>query len=101
MALERLRWGGPAFCAQRRKIDPNEIKRLYAPPEILRFGDRKGEAVISIAPDQEQSVILHNAFNNVNTVSRNAPAKIEGAKLVCRQGQMTKNSFQYPDNFTC
>jgi hypothetical protein len=66
-ALERLRRGEPAIAPQRRKPDPSEIRRLYAPPAILKFGDRKGEAVISIAPDQEQSVlIMHNAFNKLH-----------------------------------
>jgi mannosyltransferase OCH1-like enzyme len=34
----------------------------------------------------------------VDTVAGCASVEIEGAKLICRQGQFTKKSFQYPDN---
>jgi hypothetical protein len=33
----------------------------------LKFGDREGEAVIEVAPEQEQSVLIsHNALNKLH-----------------------------------
>ena len=38
-----------------------------APSEKLKFGDREGEAVIEVAPEQEQSVhISHHALNKLH-----------------------------------
>jgi hypothetical protein len=48
--------------------DHDDIRRWYRPPvQKLEFGDHEGEAVISVAPEQEQSVfLLHNALNDLN-----------------------------------
>jgi hypothetical protein len=67
IALERLRRGEPAIAPRRQKLGLNEVKRLYVSPVVLTFGDRAGELVTSVAPDQEQSVlIMHNALNELH-----------------------------------
>ena len=50
-ACNRLRRGEPALPPKREKPDADDIRRWYQPPtRELRFGDREGEAVISVAP---------------------------------------------------
>lgn len=66
-ARMRARLGEPVRPPKKEKPNPSDIKRLYTPPAILKFGDREGEKVISIDADQEQSVfLLHNALNDLN-----------------------------------
>jgi hypothetical protein len=63
-ALAKLHRGEPALPVKKEKVSFEDIRRWHrAPEEKCKFGDREGEAVISVAPIQEQSVfITHNAL---------------------------------------
>jgi hypothetical protein len=47
---------------------PNNIRSWHcAPSEKFRFGGREGEAVIEVAPEHEQSVLIsHHALNKLH-----------------------------------
>jgi len=66
-ARMRARRGEPVLLPRKEKPSLDEIKRLYTPPAILKFGDREGEKVVPVEADQEQSVFrLHNALNDLH-----------------------------------
>jgi hypothetical protein len=64
----RARLGQPVLLPKKERPGLDDVRRWHrAPSEKLKFGDREGEAVIEVAPEQEQSVhISHHALNKLH-----------------------------------
>ncbi len=69
-----------------------------ASPGHGTFADIRDRIASNINSNSLKSVYDMTGPTVVDTVARSALVRIEMAKLVCRQGQFTKKSFQYPDN---
>jgi hypothetical protein len=67
-ARMRARRGEPILLPRNEKPSTSDIRRWHqSPPQELRFGEREGELIASVAADQEQSVfLLHNALNDLH-----------------------------------
>jgi hypothetical protein len=67
-ALVRLFRGEPALLIKPQKPSAGDIERWYQPPhQGVKFGDCEGEAVVPVALDQEQSVLIsHHALNKLH-----------------------------------
>ena len=70
----RARLGEPVLLPKKERPGLDDVRRWHrAPSEKLKFGDREGEAVIEVAPEQEQSVhISHHALNKLHPKSKNS-----------------------------
>jgi hypothetical protein len=66
-ARMRARLGEPVLLPKKEQATIADIRRWhYAPSEQLKFG-AEGEAVIEVAPEQEQSVLIsHHALNKLH-----------------------------------
>jgi hypothetical protein len=67
-ARKRARLGEPILPSAETKPTADDLRRWYQPPsQEIKFGDREGEAVIAVDPDQEQSMfIMHRALNDLH-----------------------------------
>jgi hypothetical protein len=72
--LRSRRLGEPVLLPKKERPGLDDVRRWHrAPSEKLKFGDREGEAVIEVAPEQEQSVhISHHALNKLHPKSKNS-----------------------------
>jgi hypothetical protein len=71
-ARMRARLGEPILPSSETKPTADDLKRWYQPPaQQIKFGDREGEAVIAVDPDQEQSMfIMHRALKDLHPTVR-------------------------------
>jgi hypothetical protein len=63
----RARLGEPIVPLAKMKPSADDLRRWYRAPQEIKFGDREGEIVAAVEPDQEQSMfIMHRALNDLH-----------------------------------
>lgn len=85
-ARKRARLGEPIPPSAIVKPSIDDFRRWYRPPsQEIKFGDREGEAIIAVDPDQERSIfLLHNALNDLH------PKVKKFVLLASRTGELTE-----------